>query len=160
MALHIVIAVEPMVSTTPSNDTTPPKKSPRRKNKKTNKTRNLNLLPNTRQQQPLIITARLPSDPARQIAVVALLIRSADVGHVVAVPVWKSSSVSTWLHPDIAKYPRVRLTVADHPADKQVVLGTRAGHGRLEQRGVVHVLVDGGAELEEQRILHMARKLL
>lgn len=68
---------------------------------------------------------------------VALLIGTLDVFQVLAIPV-----------------------SADDTADQKMVFGARACHGILEERCLVHVLVYGMAELEEQSILHVAREFL
>lgn len=47
----------------------------------------LDVLPNASEHQPLVVAARLPLDPARQVVAVPLLVCPSDVGHVVAVPV-------------------------------------------------------------------------
>ena len=49
----------------------------------------LNTLPDARKHQPLVVAARLSLDPAGQVAMVPLLVRPADVGHVIPVPVWE-----------------------------------------------------------------------
>jgi hypothetical protein len=53
-----------------------------------------------------------------------------------------------------------RHTESDSTGDQEIILGPRAGHRIFQERGLVHVLVDGVAELEEQRVLHVAREFL
>lgn len=97
----------------------------------------LDLLPNTRQQQPLKITARLPLYPFREVLAVLMRVRSAHVVHGTAVPV----------EPDDARC-------------EELLARPRARHARLDECRRVHVLVDGVAELEKEGVLHVAREFL
>jgi hypothetical protein len=54
----------------------------------------------------------------------------------------------------------VAHTETDNTADEEVILGAGASHRILQERGLMHVLVDGVAELEEKGILHVAREFL
>lgn len=95
------------------------------------------LLANTGNHKTLVVARRLALDATGQAAAEALLVSTLDVGQFVAVPV-----------------------VSDNTADEQLVLGTRASHGVLEELGGVHILVDGVSELEEERVLHVSREFL
>lgn len=93
--------------------------------------------PNARNHQPLVVTAGLALDPPGQVRLVDVLVRALDVGQVGLVP------------------------VAPHdPRHQEVVLGASAGHGVLEEAGLVLVAVDGVTQLEQERVLHVAAELL
>lgn len=51
----------------------------------------LNALPDACQQQPLVVAAGFPLDPASQVAAVALLVCSSDIRHVVSVPIYAAA---------------------------------------------------------------------
>lgn len=67
-------------------------------------------------------------------------------------PVWKRRNAGRCI-------TRIH-TEADDTANQEVILGARTSHGIFEERGLVHVLVDGVAELEKERVFHVARELL
>lgn len=96
----------------------------------------LNLLPDTRQQEPLEIPARLPLDPLRQVPVL-LRVRPTHVIHRVPVPV-----------------------VSHDPRREQLVARARTRHGGLQEVRRVHILVHRVAELVKEGIFHVAGEFL
>ncbi len=83
------------------------------------------------------MAAHFGLDSRRQGLVVPLLVGTAHVGHVVAVPM-----------------------EADDARDEEMIVRAGAGHCVFEELRCVHILIHALAELEEERVFHVAGEFL